>query len=374
MEFLWYILPFILIFTVLVFVHELGHYLAARQCKVRVEVFSVGFGKEIFGLTDKLGTRWRLSTIPLGGYVKLFGVLPPDESHDEEVSASGDDDTSFYNKTTGQKAWIYFAGPLANLIFAVAVLAVVYSITGKQYLPASIGKVYSNSAAERAGIKTGDTVIKAGKSSIKRFEQLSSIVRSSPGKDIFLTIKRNNKIIVLEVTPKPIEIDVGGSKKTIGRLGVSRARNETKFIKYNPLTATWEAIIETLSLSGLILDYLGQVVSGERSAKELGGPIRIAQISGDVAQTGIISSGVFLLAAFLSINLGIINLLPIPLLDGGQLLVLGIEALRRKPLEKSLLAVYQNIGLVFIVCLTIFVFWNDLVQLRFVDYLYGLMK
>ena len=127
-------------------------------------------------------------------------------------------------------------------------------------------------------------------------------------------------------------------------------------------------------MSGLILDYLGQVVSGERSAKELGGPIRIAQISGDVAQTGIISSGVFLLAAFLSINLGIINLLPIPLLDGGQLLVLGIEALRRKPLEKSLLAVYQNIGLVFIVCLTIFVFLNDLFQLRFVDYLYGLMK
>ncbi|MBS40381.1 MAG: RIP metalloprotease RseP [Rhodospirillales bacterium] len=374
MEFLWYILPFILIFTVLVFVHELGHYLAARQCNVRVEVFSVGFGKEIFGLTDKFGTRWRLSSIPLGGYVKLFGVLPPDEARGEEVSPIGDEDTSFYNKPTGQKAWIYFAGPLANLIFAVAVLAAVYSITGKQYLPASIGKVYSNSAAERAGIRKGDIVIKVGKSSIKRFEQLSSVVRSSPGKDISLTIQRNNKIIVLVVTPKPIEVDVAGSKKTIGRLGVSRSRSGSKIIEYNPLTATWEAIIETLSLSGLILDYLGQVVSGERSAKELGGPIRIAQISGDVAQTGIFSSGLFQLAAFLSINLGIINLLPIPLLDGGQLLVLGIEALRRKPLEKGLLAVYQNIGLVFIVCLTIFVFWNDLVQLRFVDYLYGWIK
>ena len=176
------------------------------------------------------------------------------------------------------------------------------------------------------------------------------------------------------MTPKSIEITLNNSARTIGRLGVGRAYDSFKFIQYDPLTATWQALKETVSISGLILSYLGQVISGERSTKELGGPIRIAQISGEVAQAGVFSSGLIKLAAFLSINLGIINLLPIPLLDGGQLLVLGVECVRRKPLGKRLLAFYQNIGVIFILLLTIFVFWNDLVQLRIVEYFYGFMK
>ena len=176
------------------------------------------------------------------------------------------------------------------------------------------------------------------------------------------------------MVPKSIKIDPNRSSQTIGRLGVAGATGNFKFIQYNPLTATWQALIETVSMSGLILTYLGQVVSGERSTKELGGPIRIAQISGDVAQAGLFSSGLIKLAAFLSINLGIINLLPIPLLDGGQLLVLGIEGLRRRPLGKRLLAFYQNVGVFFILLLTVFVFWNDLVQLQIIDHLYGFMK
>ena len=374
MEFLWYVLPFILIFTVLVFVHELGHYFAARQCGVRVEVFSVGFGKEIFGVTDKFGTRWKFSAIPLGGYVKLFGVLSPDKTDENYCSSISDREVSFYCKSIGQKAWIYFAGPLANLLFAVVVLAVVYGIVGKQYLPAYIGKVLPNSAAQMGGLKPGDRVVSVGQTKITSFVELSKLVRSSPGLSLSLVVQRNEELISLIVVPKSIKNDSNRSSQRIGRLGVAGATGNFKFIQYNPLTATWQALIETVSMSGLILTYLGQVVSGERSTKELGGPIRIAQISGDVAQAGLFSSGLIKLAAFLSINLGIINLLPIPLLDGGQLLVLGIERLRRKPLGKRLLVFYQNVGVIFILLLTVFVFWNDLVQLRIIDHLYGFIK
>ena len=374
MEFLWYVLPFILIFTVLVFVHELGHYLAARQCGVRVEVFSVGFGKEIFGVTDKFGTRWKFGAIPLGGYVKLYGVLSPDNCEENNSPSINDKKVSFYRKSIGQKAWIYFAGPLANLLFAVVVLALVYGIVGKQYLPADIGKVLPNSAAQMGGLKAGDRVISVGQTKITSFVEFSKIVRSSPGLSLSLVVQRNEELVSLIVIPKSIKINPNRSSETIGRLGVAGTKGNFKFIQYNPLTATWEALTETLSMSGLILNYLGQVVSGERSTKELGGPIRIAQISGDVAQAGLFSSGLIKLAAFLSINLGIINLLPIPLLDGGQLLVLGIEGLRRRPLGKRLLAFYQNVGVIFILLLTVFVFWNDLVQLQIIDHLYGFMK
>ncbi len=374
MEFLWYVLPFIFIFTVLVFVHELGHYLAARQCRVRVEVFSIGFGKEIFGITDKYGTRWKFSAIPLGGYVKLYGVLSPDHTKENDPLSISDKKVSFYCKSSSQKAWIYFAGPFANLLFAVVVLAGIYGVVGKQYLPADIGKVLPNSAAQLGGLKSGDRILSIGQTEITSFEELSGIVRSSPGLRLPMVVQRNEELISLIVTPKSIEIGSNSSTKTIGRLGVAGAKDNFQFIQYNPLTATWQALVETLSMSGLILRYLGQVISGERSTKELGGPIRIAQISGDVAKAGVFSSGLINLTAFLSINLGIINLLPIPLLDGGQLLVLGVEGLRRKPLGKRLLAIYQNVGVVFILLLTIFVFWNDLVQLRIVDYLYGFMK
>ena len=374
MEFLWYVLPFIFIFTILVFVHELGHYLAARQCRVRVEVFSIGFGREIFGITDKYGTRWKFSAIPLGGYVKMYGVLSSDHTKENDPLSISDEKVSFYCKSSSQKAWIYFAGPLANLLFAVVVLAGIYGVVGKQYLPAEIGKVLPNSAAQMGGLKSGDRILSIGQTEIISFEELSGIVRSSPGLRLPMVVQRNEELISLIVTPKSIEIGSNSSTKTIGRLGVAGAKDNFKFIQYDPLTATWQALVETLSMSGLILRYLGQVISGERSTKELGGPIRIAQISGDVAKAGVFSSGLINLAAFLSINLGIINLLPIPLLDGGQLLVLGVEGLRRKPLGKRLLAIYQNVGVVFILLLTIFVFWNDLVQLRIVDYLYGFMK
>lgn len=375
MEFLaaiWnYVLPFILVLTVLVFVHELGHYLAARRCGVRVEVFSIGFGSEIFGFTGKSGTRWKFSAIPFGGYVRMFGEQPPDNHLGEATHSQNDVEVSFYNKSLRQRAWIVFAGPLANFIFAIVLLAGLFSIVGQPYTPADVGKIVAGSAAEEAGLKPGDIFVKIDSTKIKRFEQVRRIVQLSPDRRLSMVVVRGGKEITLIVVPKAVEVTQFGSKQTIGRLGVSRSGGDMVFIRHDPFTAVWEATVRTAVLSGNILDALGQIISGKRNAKELGGPVRIAQISGDMAKAGIIM--IIQFAAILSINLGLINLFPIPLLDGGHLVFYGIEALRGRPVSERAMGLSMNIGLALILCLTVFVTWNDLVQLRFVDYVIGLV-
>lgn len=376
MEFLaifWtHVIPFILVLTVLVFVHELGHYLAARRCGVRVEVFSIGFGPEIYGFTGKTGTHWKLSAIPFGGYVRMFGESPPREKSSNQPSPSESDEGSFYKKSLGQRSWIVFAGPLANFVFAIVVLAALFAIVGEPYTPANVGKVRPNSAAEIAGLKRGDVFLKIGSTGIKSFEQVRRIVQLSPGKKLNMLVKRNSREILIIAIPKPLEVTRYGSKTTIGLLGISRSGEDMLFVRLDPFTAIWEAMARTAVLTGNILDALGQIISGERNAKELGGPLRIAQISGDMAQAGIISLVQF--AAILSINLGLINLFPIPLLDGGHLVFYGIEALRGRPVGQRIMTNSLNVGLVFILFLTIFVTWNDLVQLRFVEYVVGLVN
>ena len=375
MEFLaaiWnYVLPFILVLTVLVFVHELGHYLAARRCGVRVEVFSIGFGSEIFGFTGKSGTRWKFSAIPFGGYVRMFGEQPPDNHLGEATHSQNDVEVSFYNKSLRKRAWIVFAGPLANFIFAIVLLAGLFSIVGQPYTPADVGKIVAGSAAEEAGLKPGDIFVKLDSTKIKRFEQVRRIVQLSPDRRLSMVVVRGGKEITLIVVPKAVEVTQFGSKQTIGRLGVSRSGGDMVFIRHDPFTAVWEATVRTAVLSGNILDALGQIISGKRNAKELGGPVRIAQISGDMAKAGIIM--IIQFAAILSINLGLINLFPIPLLDGGHLVFYGIEALRGRPVSERAMGLSMNIGLALILCLTVFVTWNDLVQLRFVDYVVGLV-
>ena len=375
MEFLaaiWnYVLPFILVLTVLVFVHESGHYLAARRCGVRVEVFSIGFGSEIFGFTGKSGTRWKFSAIPFGGYVRMFGEQPPDNHLGEATHSQNDVEVSFYNKSLRQRAWIVFAGPLANFIFAIVLLAGLFSIVGQPYTPADVGKIVAGSAAEEAGLKPGDIFVKIDSTKIKRFEQVRRIVQLSPDRRLSMVVVRGGKEITLIVVPKAVDVTQFGSKQTIGRLGVSRSGGDMVFIRHDPFTAVWEATVRTAVLSGNILDALGQIISGKRNAKELGGPVRIAQISGDMAQAGIVM--IIQFAAILSINLGLINLFPIPLLDGGHLVFYGIEALRGRPVSERAIGLSMNIGLALILCLTVFVTWNDLVQLRFVDYVVGLV-
>jgi regulator of sigma E protease len=271
----------------------------------------------------------------------------------------------------GQRAWIVFAGPLANFLFAIVVLAGLFSIVGQPYTPADVGKIVPGSAAEEAGLKPGDIFVQIGSTNIQRFEQVRRIVQLAPGQRLSMVVKRDGKEISLTVVPKAVEVTQFGSKQIIGRLGVSRSGGDMTFIRHDPITAVWEASVRTVVLTGNILDALGQIISGQRNAKELGGPVRIAQISGDMAQAGFVM--ILQFAAILSINLGLINLFPIPLLDGGHLVFYGIEALRGRPVGERAMGFSLNIGLALILCLTVFVTWNDLVQLRFVEYVIGLV-
>lgn len=375
MEFLtgiWtYVVPFIAVLTVLVFVHELGHYIVARRCGVRVEVFSIGFGPEIYGYTAKSGTRWKFSAIPFGGYVKMFGERAPGDEEEVGVVTKAEEEVSFYAKTLGQRAWIVFAGPLANFLFAILILAGLFTFLGQPHTPADIGRIVPGSAAERAGFKPGDVFLRIDDVEIQRFEQVRHMVLLAPGRELKIIVRRGQEELVLTAVPDVQEETRFGSTQKIGLLGVSRSGGDMVFIRHDPFTATWKAVVRTAEMTGSILDALGQIITGKRTAKELGGPVRIAQISGDMAQAGLVM--VIQFAAILSINLGLINLFPIPLLDGGHLVFYGIEALRGRPVGERTMGYSLNFGMALILCLTLFVTWNDLVQLRVVEYLMQLV-
>jgi regulator of sigma E protease len=368
-----YVIPFLAVLTVLVFVHEMGHYLVARWCKVRIQVFSIGFGPEIYGLNDKHGTRWKFSAIPFGGYVKMYGEQSPDSADPDDHPPMTEEDkaVSFYNKTLGQRAAIVFAGPAANFIFAILVLAGLFCFLGQPYTPPDIGTVVESSAAERAGLKAGDVFKRIGSEEITRFEQVQRIVQLAPAQPLTIVVERKGQPVTVTATPDSVEVQRFGSTQRIGQLGVTRPTGDMVLVRYDPFTSLWKATERAASLTVDILDALGQIISGHRTAEELGGPVRIAQISGDMAQAGLVM--VIQFAAILSINLGLINLFPIPMLDGGHLVFYGIEAIRGRPLGERAMGYSLNIGLALIFGLTVFVTWNDLVQLRVVEYFIGLV-
>lgn len=366
---LWtYVVPFLVVLTVLVFVHEMGHYLVARRCGVRVEVFSIGFGPEIWGFNDKAGTRWKLSAIPFGGYVKMFGERSPQELAETEGVhlTEAEKSVSFSNKSLGQRAAIVFAGPLANFLFAILVLAGMFGILGQPFTPADVGAIVPGSAAERAGLQPGDVFKRIAGQKIDRFEQVRQIIQMAPGQKVEIVVSRDGRELTLTAVPDAVELTRFGTTQTVGQLGVTRPTTDMVLVRHDPFTALWRATEHTAMFTGNILDALVQIISGERTAKELGGPVRIAQISGDMAQAGLVM--VIQFAAILSINLGLINLFPIPMLDGGHLLFYGIEAIRGRPVGERAMSYSLNLGLALIFCLTLFVTWNDLVQLRVVEY------
>lgn len=361
-----YMIPFLIVLTVLVFVHELGHYLVARRNGVRVETFSIGFGPELFGRTDKAGTRWKFSLIPLGGYVKMFGDAnvasqpgDPDELPPEQRAYA------FQNKRLGQRAWIVAAGPLANFAFAVVALAALFMFYGQPYTPPVVGKVQPDSAAAEAGLLAGDRIVGIDGDAIERFEAVQRIVRLNPGSELRITVARGGERVELVATPRRTEIeDRFGNEHVIGLLGVSRSGVEYR--RHGPLRALVQAGEETFVLTTGTLQAVGQIISGSRSTDELGGPIRIAQMSGEVADAGAINLLWFM--AVLSINLGLINLFPVPMLDGGHLLFYAIEAIRGRPLGERAQEYGFRIGLALVLTLMLFVTWNDLVQLQVVAF------
>jgi len=361
------LLPFLVILTVLVFVHEMGHYLVARRNGVRIEVFSIGFGPELFGRTDRAGTRWRLSAVPLGGYVKMFGDADPTSSKGTGLEAMNADDRSisFHHKRLGQRTAIVAAGPIANFLFAIVLLAGLYTIVGQRHAPPIIAEVTAASAAESAGLLPDDRIIQIGGTEISEFDQLRRIVQSSPGVPLELVVERDRRLVNVLVTPAAAEgTDAFGKVATFGRLGVRGHAGE--MVKHDPFTAVWLAMVETWSLTCQTLQAVGQMIVGARKTDELGGPLRIAQLSGTVAEAGLVSTIWFM--ALLSINLGLINLFPIPVLDGGHLVFYLAEAIRGRPLGARIQEWASMAGLSLVIGLMVFVTWNDIVQLRVVEF------
>lgn len=367
-----YALPFLVILTVLVFVHEWGHYFVARRNGVRVEAFAIGFGPELFGWNAKTGTRWKICAIPLGGYVKMFGDADPASAGaaDDSGFTEAERRESFHHKSLGARAAIVAAGPMANFIFAILVLAGLYAIEGRPYAPAIIDAVIEESAADRAGLKVEDRIVSADGTEITRFSDLSRIVFDRPGEPIRLEVERAGSVLDLTVTPDLVsETDRFGNEISFGRLGIQS--NQTTVEKLDPISAVLTATVETGSIIRQTLDAVGEMIIGVRGTEELGGPLRIAEMSGTVAQSGLVMTLWF--TAVLSINLGLINLFPVPVLDGGHLMFYTLEAIRGRPLGERAQEVASIAGLGMVVMLMLFVTWNDLMRFDIVGYLGSLV-
>ena len=366
-------LPFLAVLTALVFVHELGHYLVARWNGVRVEVFSIGFGPELFGWNDKAGTRWKFSLIPLGGYVKMFGDANAASMPAEGGDAMSEEEraVAFPHKRLGQRAAIVSAGPIANFIFAIVVLAGLFSIVGQPFTPAVVGQVMPGSAAEAGGFEPGDKIVSVDGRTVERFEELQRIVALRPDETLDFTVLRNGQQVHLQATPKRVVRGNNlGEEHEIGQLGISRSGAE--FVRHDPLTSLWQATRETFAIVDQTFTALGQIIRGERGTDELGGPIRIADMSGQAASLGM--GTLIYFAAVLSINLGLINLFPVPMLDGGHLLFYAIEAVRGRPLGERAQEYGFRIGLALVLTLMVFVTWNDLLRIDgLVNFVKGLV-
>ena len=364
-----YLVPFLFVLTIVVFFHELGHFLVARWCGVRVLVFSIGFGPELFGFNDRHGTRWKLAAIPLGGYVKFFGdenaASVPD--HDAAAAMTATErEVSFFYKPVWQRAAIVAAGPIANFLLAILIFAAVFTFHGKQMTSARVDSIQPSSAAVEAGFQPGDLIVSIDGRTIESFSDMQRIVSSRAGQKLEFVVERGGVRQTLQAVPALKEVkDNFGNVHRIGVLGISRsmAPGDIKVQKVNPLSAVVLGAEETWFVIERTLSYIGGVVAGRESADQLGGPIRIAQVSGQVATAGFVA--LMHLAAVLSVSIGLLNLFPIPLLDGGHLLFYAIETLRGRPLSERAQEMGFRIGLAIVLMLMVFATYNDIAGIFF---------
>lgn len=363
---------FLGLLTALVFIHEFGHYYVARRNGVRIEVFSIGFGPEIFGWYDKSGTRWKLSAIPLGGYVKMFGDSDATSVMGDQFRPMTEAEraVSFHHKRLGQRAAIVSAGPIANFIFAITVFTGIFATVGQPYAPPVIGDIEPKSAAEEGGLKAGDRFLSIDGSGVSRFEELQQAVLLNTGKPMTFVVSRDGRELTVTVTPHLTETtDRFGNAHRMPLLGVKRYGID--YVRLSPPKAFTHAIQETWDLSAGALTALGQIISGSRSSDELSGPLGIAKMSGEVAEGGLVSILGF--AALISVNLGLINLFPVPVLDGGHLLFYAAEALRGRPLGQRAQEYGFRVGLALVLMLMVLATWNDLVHLKVIQFFKGLI-
>ncbi len=360
-------LAFLFVLSVVVFFHELGHFLVARWCGVAVSTFSIGFGREIWGFNDRHGTRWRIAWLPLGGYVKFVG--------DENAASAPSPETlrqmppeqvegSFHHKPVWQRAAVVAAGPIANFILAIVIFAAIFAVYGITTLEPRVGTVVANSPAANAGVQPGDLVLKIEGKDIKDFGDLQRIVSTSPDQDLEFVVDRSGKILTLTIRPKLTEHeDMLSGKIRTPIIGITSLPGAERLHRKVGLG---ESVIlgvdRTATIVTTTLDFIVDLVRGRQSADQLGGPIRIADVSGQVAKFGIQPLLHFI--AVISVSIGLLNLFPIPLLDGGHLLFYAIEAIRRRPLSERTQEIGFRIGLAIVLMLMVFATFNDLPILK----------
>ncbi|NVN11554.1 MULTISPECIES: RIP metalloprotease RseP [Nguyenibacter] len=346
------VLAFALVLGVLVFIHELGHYLAARWRGVHVEVFSIGFGRPLLRWHDRVGTEWRLCPIPLGGYVKPHGFEGPDEATPEQMAAWQPGRT-FHDKPVLSRTIVIAAGPVFNFLLAIVLFAGLFATVGRPEIRNVVGQVVSGSAAAAAGILPQDVIVRIGAHKVADVAGIQAVVAAEPGVKTDVTVHRGGHDVTLPVTIGTVAGESGARR---GQLGVMFTAAVSQ--RLGPVAAVTAAFGETWRLSVQTLAGLWQMLTGQHSAKDLGGPLRIAQMSGQVAQYGVASLVSFM--ALLSINLGLINLLPIPVLDGGRLVFYGLEALLGRPVPRQVRDISFQAGFAVIAGLFLFSTFNDL--------------
>ncbi|MDD5587191.1 MAG: RIP metalloprotease RseP [Alphaproteobacteria bacterium] len=374
MDFLLSLLAFIVVLGPVVFVHEFGHFIVARLCGVKVETFSIGFGPEIRGWNDRYGTRWKIAWLPLGGYVKMFGDSDPASSGVDEKAADFTEDekkVAFYTQKVSRRFAIVGAGPVGNYLFAIIVLTALFLIAGQPYTPPVVDTVMEKSVALEAGLKPGDRIVSIDGKPMNSFEDIKREIALNMGTPANVVFERDGVAKDLLMTPEVVRTtDRLGGEHVTGRIGITSSQQDYR--KLTPLKALQEAVNESWTLSVSTLKGVGQMIIGVRGTDELGGPIRIAEMSGKVAKDGLGAFVWFL--AVISINLGLINLFPIPLLDGGHLVFYLAEGMRGRPLSERVQEYGARAGLFLVVSLMLFATWNDLVHLRVISFLRGLFS
>lgn len=362
-----YILPYVVVLSLLVFIHELGHYLAGRWSGIRVLAFSIGFGPEIVGFTDGHGTRWKLSAIPLGGYVRFYGDA------DAASLADGNElaEMSLAERAqtlAGAKLWkraiTVAAGPIANFIAAIAIFAVLFGIYGKPVADPVVAEVRDGSAAFEAGVRPGDVLVALDGKRIDTFDDVVRYISMRPEIPVVVTVRRDGAEIGLDMVPRrTVTTDRFGNEMEVGQIGIVTNQQSGNFriIELTPIEAVGEGALQTWHIVTGTFDYLSNLIAGRMNADQLGGPVRVVQASGQMATLGVVA--LLNLAAVLSVSLGLLNLMPVPVLDGGHLVLYALEAIRGKPVGQTAQEIAFRIGLIMILSLMVFATWNDISRL-----------
>ena len=350
------IISFAIVLGVLVFVHEFGHFLLAKLMGVGVEKFSLGFGPRI--VSKKIGmTEYMISAIPLGGYVKMVGESPQKELDDSLLPLS------FSHKGLFKRSLIVLAGPVFNLLLSVAIFFVFFQVSGLPIMKPEVGEVQEGMPAHEAGIRPGDRVVSIDGKPVTRWEEMADLIKQSSGRPLPIEILRDNSTVLVKVVPKLLSSqNLFGEQVEKYVVGIT-ASGAVTVRRLNPFQSAAQGLLQTWQIAKLTVVAIGKIITGTISAKTLGGPIMIAQLAGQQAEAGIINLIFFI--ALLSVNLGIINLLPIPVLDGGHLLFFLIEAVSRRPLNHKMREVAQQIGIFILILLMIYVFYNDIARVLF---------